>query len=346
MEYKVKKREFQKDKFAFLEIFFDNGDYFIISKSEIRDFSVNLYDELILGRDYWNSCCAVIESGYLKLKIQKQEKGFYSQPFLYDLKEFKKDRISYIQNRLCTRNDEITCIKLFDNYNWHFTLYCKTENTMENGFVILKFLPHKNKSFNSEFHTISLPAISKSIIQSVELDFENCDGITIDKDEIVDIQLKFKNELCWGSSDYIRNIEKGFIKIKLDDGLNEFREHSLYFDLAKGTKGSKQIISYLCGKDKYNLHDICHLYINYDYADAGFYRRECLEIDDVRGEDDCDKIEDSDESREDYCDMPYFIGGYVELQKDNTILITFGDTSNKYDNYNKLIKEYLPSKKE
>lgn len=220
MEYKVKKREFQKDNIAFLEIFFDNGDYFIISKDEIRDFSVSLYDELVVGNDYWNSCCAVVESGYLKLKIQKRAKGVYYTSFLCDLKEYKKDRISYIQNRLCTRSDEITCIKLYNRLNWHFTLYCKTENKMEDGFVIIKFLPHKNKSFNSEFHTISLPEISKSIIQSVELDFENCDGITISKDEIVDMQLKLKDELCWGSGDYIRNIEKGFIKIQLDDDYN------------------------------------------------------------------------------------------------------------------------------
>lgn len=112
--------------------------------------------------------------------------------------------------------------------------------------------------------------------------------------------------------------------------------------MAKGKKGSKQIKYYLCGKDKYNLHDICHLYINYDYAGAGFYRRERISIDDVRGENDCDELENTDEyMEEDYYNMPYFIGGYVELQDDNIILITFGDTSNKYDNYNKLIKKYL-----
>ena len=35
MEYYVKKREFKKENIEYIEIFFDNGDCFPISKTEI-----------------------------------------------------------------------------------------------------------------------------------------------------------------------------------------------------------------------------------------------------------------------------------------------------------------------
>ena len=86
----------------------------------------------------------------------------------------------------------------------------------------------------SDTHIILLPEIGKSLISRIELDFENCEGVYLDQKEIVDMQITFNKELSWGSGDYVRQIESGFLKIKLDPEQNEWRENSLFDKLAKG----------------------------------------------------------------------------------------------------------------
>lgn len=61
MEYYVKKKEYVKDDINFIEIFFENGDYLTIFGKEVADISVRLYDDLVLGNNYWNSFCATSE---------------------------------------------------------------------------------------------------------------------------------------------------------------------------------------------------------------------------------------------------------------------------------------------
>ena len=327
MEYSVKKRKFKKENIEYIEVFFDNGDYFPISKTEIVDISTRLYDKLILGKDYWDSFCAVVESGFLKLKLQKKAKGFFANPHVYNQRGYNNDRIGYIKTRLCEGG--VNCIKLFDDNNWHFTLYCLIETTLEGDYLNLKFIPYyKKEGYKNDTHTILLPEISKTIISGIELDFENCEGVNIDSNEIVDMHIVFNKELCWGSGDYVRQIESGFLKIKLDPEQNEWRKNSLFDNLAKGKKGNLQIERRLCGKKGFELHDICHLYTEYDYVGSGFYKRECLDITDLRSEEEFTKIEKLEE-KEGREFAPYFLGGYVEKVDKDILLITFGKTALK-----------------
>ena len=106
------------------------------------------------------------------------------------------------------------------------------------------------------------------------------------------------------------------------------RENSLFDKLAKGEKGNKQIERRVCGKKGFELHDICHLYIEYDYAGSGFYRRECLEINDLRSEEEFTEIEKLEE-KEGREFAPYFLGGYAEKVDKDIILITFGEIALK-----------------
>ncbi len=187
-------------------------------------------------------------------------------------------------------------------------------------------------------HTILLPEISKSLIRKIQLDFENCEGIDLFQSEIVDFNINLNRELDVGSDNYQRCIKDGYLKIKFDKGYNCYRRNCLNQMLCFGERGSKQMETRLCGKKGYALHDICHLYIEYEYAGAGSYRRECLYVGDVRSEEENDAIAKWEkENGEDF--YPCYVGGYAEKQKDDTILITFGYTSEKYDNFNRLLKE-------
>lgn len=328
MEYIVKKKEFKKEDINFMEIFFDNGECLFIPKDEIIDISLKLYDKLVIGTNYWNSFCAVVKSGFIKLKLKNKVKNVYENSYFVNQKGYNRDRIGFIKNRLCDEQG-VSFIKLFNENNWSFTFYCQAEANQEADNLILKFIPYYKKAeYKSDMHVISLPEIKKSIISRFELDFENCEGVYIDKKEIVDMQLVLSKELCWGSEDYVRKIEAGFLKIRLDPELNQWRKNSLFINLAKEKKGNKQIESRLCGKKGFDLHDICHLYIDYDYAGYGTYKRECVDIDDIRSEEEFEEIEKLEE-KEDREISPYFLGGFAEKLDKDTILITFGKTSLK-----------------
>ena len=339
MEYSVKKREFKKEAIEYIEMFFDNGDCIPISKTEIVDISTRLYDNLIMGKDYWNSFCAVIESGFLKLKLQKKAKGFYSKSFVYNQKDYNKDRIGYIKNRLYSEGG-VNCIKLFDKNNWHFTLYCQAEMALDGDILNINFVPcYKKAGYNSDTHTVLLPQISKSIISGLELDFENCEGVFLDRDEIIEMQIVLNKKLIWDAEDYVRQIKSGFLKIKLDPERNEWRKNNLFDKLAKGEKGNQQIERHLCGKKGFDLHDICHLYIEYDYAGSGFYKRECVEIDDIRSEEEFAEIAKLEE-KVGHEFAPYFLGGYAEKIDKDVILITFGKTALKDARCQSELKKY------
>ena len=339
MEYKIKKEDFKKKDIEFAYILFNNGDYLPISKIEIVDISVNLYDTLTLGDEYYKSFCPVVESGFIKLKLIEKCKGFYRDAFLYNLKEYNNDRVNYIKNRLCNEGD-LKCISLFNDYNWNHTLYGNMKAVIDKDFLIIKFEPKNTKqSSDNENNIISLPEVNKSIIQSIDLDFENCEGVHIYKEEIVEMQLRFSEELCWGSENYIRQIESGYIKLKLDDEINSYRENTLFDELVKGKKGNKQIEKRLCGNKGFDLHDICHLYIEYECSGFGLNKTECIEVNDIRSNEELNEMERLEEKTgHEYA--PYFLGGYCEKQDDSTILITFGKTAQKNDKCKKLLNDY------
>lgn len=335
-EYKIKKKEFKKQDIEFMRIFFDNGDYLQISKTEILDISVRLYDQLIWEN---KSLCPVAESGYIKLNLLKKSKGEYTNAFLYDLKDYKKDRIAYIKHRLCEEGG-IKYIMVFDDLNWYNSIFGSIKAELDEDNVIIRFMPKAIKEpYLSENNIVKLNDVNKSLIESIDLDFENCEVVTIYNDEIKDINLNLCEELCWGSGDYVRQVKSGYLVLKLNPENNEWRKNSFFDKLPKGKKGNKKIESRLCGKNGFCDHDLCHLYIDYDHAGFGPSREECLEIEDIRREEDFEKILKCEDENE-QCYYPCFIGGFAEKQNDGTILITFGTTATKNEKMQQLLKKY------
>lgn len=315
MEYIYPKKKFEKKDINFLYLFFDNGDYISLHGSEVIDIKVNLYDRLVWREQ---GASPVAESGFLKLKVNKKNKAIYNEVFLYNAKEYRRDRKGYIEQR-CIREGGIKCVRLFDENNWHNTIYGNIVGETDGEFLVLKFLSQPNfGSADSDKHIIFLNDVSKSLIQSIDLDFENCEDFTIYKNEIQDIQLQFEKELVWGSGDLFRNLKAGFIKLRFDKEVDYRRIHFLDDGKIKLKKLEKR----LCWKGAQSVHDICHLYIAYDYVGFGALRTECIEVEDIRSSEELERIEKL-EDEGDYSFAEY-VGGYCRKQKDGTILITFG----------------------
>lgn len=320
MEYIYPKKKFNKKDVDFMYLFFDNGDYFSLHASEVVDLKLNLYDRLVWGD---RGICPVVESGYIKLDVKKRNKAIYHGYFLYNAKEYRGDRKTYIENR-CVSEEGISHVRLFDENNWHDTLYGNIKAEMEGEFLVLKFLPQeKYGSADGVNHVILLNEIGKTIVESIDLDFENCESFYVYKDEIQDMQLQFEEELVWGGGDLFRSIKSGFIKIKLDKSIAYRRTHFLDDDKVTIKKLEKRLL----WKKMQSDHDICHLYINFDYAGFGFDRTECVEIEDVRPDEELERLE----RLEDRCvyAVDDFIGGYCKKQKDGAIVITFGKNAEK-----------------
>lgn len=320
-EYRIPKKEFKKEEIEFLRIFFDNGDYFPIGGKEVEEISVRLYDRLIVEND---DICRVAESGYIKLRLMSRPKNIYSDVFLYDAKNYRRDRKNYIKNRLCN-DGGIKSIAIFDEDNWRDTLFGNITAETDGKFVIIKFVPKPyEEPYDSRDNVILLNDVTKSVIYKIELVFENCEGFTIYPNEIIDIQLKFKNELEHGGGDLSRGIESGYIKLKLD-GTIRHREVDL-FDVDDGKKLTVKLLKErLLWNQKVSTHDICHLYVTYNYAGFGISRCEHLEIEDIKDLDEIDEM--IKEEEEHMCIVYFFEGGCCEQQSDGSILIVFGNVA-------------------
>ncbi len=315
-KYTYPKKKFDKKDVEFMYVFFDNGDFISLNGNEVVDLEISLYDRLIQNE---RGVCPVAESGFIKLIINRINKAIYNSVFVYNAKEYKKDRIAYIQNR-CVNEGGITCVRLFDENNWHDTIYGNIVGEMDGEFLVLKFLSQPNfGSSKSENNVVMLNPIGKSIIENIFLDFENCEGFTIYDDEIIDIQLEFENELVWGSDDLLRNVKSGFIKCILDPEIDYRRIH--LFDDGKITL--KKLEQRLCGKKGQATHDICHLYIDYKFYGFGSKRRECIEVEDIRPDEEIERLRKlEEEGKYDYC--ADFFGGYCKRKEDGALIITFG----------------------
>lgn len=314
-KYIYPKKKFNKKDIDFMYLFFDNGDYFSLHASEVVDLKLNLYDRLVWGE---RGVCPVVESGYIKLDVKKRNKAIYDGYFLYNAKRYRGDRKTYIENRLVNEGG-ISHVRFFNENNWHDTLYGNISAEMEGGLLVLKFLPQdKFGAADGKNHAILLNEIGKTIVESIDLDFENCESFYIYKNEIQDMQLQFEEELVWGGGDLFRNIKCGFIKVKLDKGIDYRQVHFLDDDKVTIKKLQKRLL----WKKTQSDHDICHLYINFGYAGFGSVRTECVEIEDVRSDEELERLGRL-EGEEDF-GFDDYIGGYCKKQKDGTIVITFG----------------------
>lgn len=311
--YFYPKRKYLKKDISFMYIYFENGDYVFIKGLEVCNIKVNVYDKLV---KHCNGVSPVVSDGYIKLKVLPKVSSAFSDSLVYNPKELQKNRKKYIEDR-CTKESAIKEIWLFDSYNWHNVLIGNIKAKMEEEFLVFEFLPMESmREYCSENHTVNLSAINKKQILSIDLDFENCECFNFYNDEIKDINLNFKPKLEWGASDLYRSIESGYIKIKLDGEL--YRRNTFISNNAKPTL--KLMEERLCGKKGFDNHDICHLYITYQYG-FGQHPEECIEVNDIN-----DNGIDIDTDDDDFV-YTHYNGGCCKKLKDGSIVIAFGKTA-------------------
>ncbi len=333
--YTFPKRKFNNESVINkMNIFFRNGDFFVLSGSEIVDISVRFYDNLIFFNDGWSP---VAESGFIKLKLKS--KGVkYESPYLYNRKEYSKGRISYIENRLINEGG-ISHVRLFNENCYSDFIFGDIYATKEDDFVVLHFRSNDIYGpYESERYTVSIGDIRKENIRKIDVSLENCDSFSVFNDDIIDMHLDFDKELYWNSGNFVRRISGGYIKLFLDKDI-DCRDINIYSE-KKRQKQDSLIKNRLCGKSKEPI-DICHLYIHSNYAGYGIELEECIEAPylgyenesydfaynpyvNLRDEDDYIYCDDDDDDEDYYDDDEPFISGYAEKQKDGSILIVFG----------------------
>ena len=312
MNYYYKKNFYTPKQVEFAYLFFDNGDYITLNKSEIVDFKFEFYDKMVW---FDTSITPVAKSGFIKLKISKYKSSRYDSQYVNNIKEYNENRKKYIEN-LCCDDSGIVNIRFFDNNNWHKSVCGKFVGRIENKYLILSVEEiWNNIPSTSENFSISLNSIEKSIINKINLDFENCEHFDIFKHEIVDLKLNLNEKLDEDSSDYKRQLINGYIKVKLDPEIT-YRNISLASNV-KYPK-VKHIKERLIDGDEKTTHNICHLYINYEYAGFGTAREESIT---VNGDWIDDKTID-----EDYA---YLVSGYCIKEKNDVIGIYFENTTNE-----------------
>ena len=163
-------------------------------------------------------------------------------------------------------------------------------------------------SSENENFSITLHSLNKNTIDKISLDFENCESFDIFKNEILELEINLDEQLYEHSGDYTRQMINGMIKVKFDSTIT-WRHISFLLD-EKPVK-VKDLKNRLLFKKKQSSHDICRLYIHYDYADFCMQRIESIELDGKWvGED------------EDYCEGEY-VSGYCEQLEKGVIAIYF-----------------------
>jgi hypothetical protein len=308
---------YPKEKLNFkihnLYIFFYDGNYISISEQEIVSANINYYDKPIWEEDCY---CPVAESGFIKLKISKKiQRNQYV--FLHDESKYIKDRKFYIENR-CVNEGQIKGILLYDENNWHLSVFGNIVAVMDGEYLLIKFV--KNDvygSANGKDLAICLNEVDKSDIFKIDLDFENCESFYVYSDEILDINLTFNKQLE-SNHNFYRKIDDGYLRIKLE---KEDREYHFFYPENKKLT-NKFFEKRLCGKKGEEFHNICHLYVSYLCFLCGTDRRECMEVDDYNSDEDYEKVEALEDELGK--DLIWFIGGYCKKLSDGSILIAFG----------------------
>ncbi len=307
-EYVYPKKEFRKEEIEQAQIFFRNGDFFELAKGEIVDIDLQLYDTLIAGE---KGFCPVVKSGFIKCKLRKNA-PHYDSSLLYNRKEYLKNRKNYLEER-CVNEGGIYYVRLFDKNFWHNAIYGDVMAYKDRDELVLAFQENKTYgSFNRNYHTAMAPNVTKQVVEKIDLDFENCDGIEIFQDEIEDMQINFKEQLEWNSSCYGREVRNGFIRLRFDEEIT-WRRAEIYC----GTKGNtvKNFTKRLCGKGVDKI-DICHLYVTYKYAGYCLNSEERIGVPDIRPVD--------EQGYEDENGICYHVSGYAQKENDGSILIVFG----------------------
>ena len=128
------------------------------------------------------------------------------------------------------------------------------------------------------------------------------------------MQINFKEQLKWNSSCYGREVRNGFIRLRFDKEIS-WRRVNVYKCNEK-IPNIKKLEGRLCGRGVDDC-DICHLYVEYNYAGYCKKYEECIHIDDIRPIEELPDIDEEDI-------YPCFISGYAKREEDGSILIVFG----------------------
>lgn len=324
--YNIDKFSYNKQDIDFMWVFFDNGDYVSLSGKEVVSISITTYDMLV---KHHRGVSPVVASGKIVLNLQNKITYNYSDSCVYNPKELKRARKEYIENR-CLKESKITKIYLFDNNNWHKVLLGNIKVNKVDKHLIFEYVPQEHMGgFDSTEHFVNLGDINPKNIWSIDIDFENCEGFTVYQDEIKEINVEYSPTLQWGSGDIYREIDGGYIRIKLNKDY-EPRQHSLFND-DKRVKFS-DFEKRLCGKSGEGVHDICHLYVTYNSPGFGEHLEECMEIYELVDEEKvCDGVvcHYIHSNCDDKCDcddweLYEYKGGYCKKLKDGSVVIAFG----------------------
>ncbi|MBQ4072855.1 MAG: hypothetical protein IJD50_03965 [Clostridia bacterium] len=293
-----------------VQLLFRNGDFLTLGGREIVDKEFSFCDTLIRSRQGFSPFC---NGGFIRCKIDKRGKK-YDSCSLYNRKEYVKDRKTYIENR-CVNEGGIYCVRFFDSNNWSNEVYGDIIAWMDEGYLVLKFQGNKTYgSANGEHYKINVTNVTKSNVEKICIDFENCDSFDVYQDEIEEIDLIFHKELEMDSDYLLRKIKSGRLKIKLDKENNAIRDSYVY-DTTKAPM-EKVLKKRLCGKGKEEI-DVCHLYVTYQSAGWGLITEERILV---------PEIESNNGKHEQGMEEDFlYVSGYAEAQKDGSILIVFGE---------------------
>lgn len=309
--YTSEKQKFEKNGVEMFYLHFANGDSIPFKGQELLDLSIKLYDNLIADG---NGFSPVAESGRIVLDVApKQPK--YGFAHVYNESEFKKDRKTYIEKR-CVEEGGLCAVEFCDDLNWGRTVYGDLSAEMQDGKLVLTYFPKRSGgASDGTAHAVSLRNVTKNGVRRILLDFENCENFVVYDDEIAEVKLQFKPVLKEGSDRLNRCVKSGYLAIKIDKTI-QFR--TMNFNILPHPT-PKQLEKRLVGSSKkYVEHDICHLYVWYQDE-----HEECLEIDDIRPEEELARLAKAEEEGRGEGD-PDFIGGYCQRQDDGSIKIMFG----------------------
>ena len=341
MRHTALKKKFTQDSvIQRLIIYFTNGDYLTIRHSEICKPSFDLYNRLILkDREYY----AVGHSGFIKLRIQPgKAKG--EERALHNHSEYVKNRKAYIENRL-TSEDTIDYIEIYNELNWHDSIYGDIYATLEGEYLYLHFKENeKYGSFSSDYHYIDLEEPSIKMISSIKLDFENCDGIEVYNDEIKELNLEYEEKLVWNSSGYIRSLKQGYMIIDFNNS-HKNRDVNILSFYGNNKTTLMNIKRRICGRE-ISYIDICNLYVYFEYnlnskgtiinvpEIKKYVDNDANEKDSEYGElygyhphhyyDDYDYDDEDEDNEDDEWNESYYESGYAKKLKDGSIIIIFG----------------------
>lgn len=304
----------------FVQIFFDNGDYFPIYHTEVISKHFEYYDRLVA---YDNGYVQKARSGKMHLKFKKTYGGCYDDYLLSNDYNIRKDRPSVLEKRLI-EDGGITALRFFDDDNWSYLIVGNFKAKKENDEIIIEAYPNLiDEPYDSDNFFINLQPIKTKQIEKIYLSFENCEFFEVFNDEIVSVDLKFNNELNDIEGLMHREIIGGTIILNITES-KDYRKEELFLGSDRKTYPC-DLRNRLTGKKGRDLINLCHLYITYDYAGFGLNREEKIEILDTRPDEIQEAVDQAYDYDEEY-DGPYeyFIGGIAERLDGKKVKVTFG----------------------